>query len=175
MASIQRLPALQHAHSLNWPLAGTIQTVRSSKTLTLTTHPEFKSTSSRSLTEAERDLKAALDKRLDLSRLEDPGQRTLLCAWLVALNPENQGQCFEVTDGHWRIGRHLSADISLQDLCISSIHAGVRREGDSIFLHDLGSTSGTFINNQRITRRELRDGDRVTMGRADMIFRAVYG
>ena len=35
---------------------------------------------------------------------------------------------------------------------------------------DLGSTNGTELNGRRITREELTDGDRITIGATDLVF-----
>ena len=37
-------------------------------------------------------------------------------------------------------------------------------------LVDLGSTNGTELNGRRVTRQELADGDRITIGATDLVF-----
>ena len=44
------------------------------------------------------------------------------------------------------------------------------REGDTFVVVDLGSTNGTELNGRRITREELTDGDRITIGATDLVF-----
>ena len=39
-------------------------------------------------------------------------------------------------------------------------------------IRDLGSTNGTFVNSERITEPAPPDGDRITVGRTTVTFRA---
>lgn len=50
---------------------------------------------------------------------------------------------------------------------VSRLHAAINREGDQLFLVDLASTNGTYLNGERLDPREphlLRDGDRICLG-----------
>jgi len=67
------------------------------------------------------------------------------------------------------IGRSLESDIVITSKRISREHAQIRRDGWRIFLEDLGSTNGTYLNNERILEpMQLRDGDRIQVG--DVLF-----
>ena len=55
--------------------------------------------------------------------------------------------------------------ITLDHPRVSRRHAEVRVTNDKVFLRDLGSSNGTFLNGERITAyRELRTGDRIDIG-----------
>lgn len=73
------------------------------------------------------------------------------------------------------IGRDRSADVVVDDPGISRRHAEVRISHDGphlqVLLRDLGSTNGTYLNGEQIGDEELRDGDRITMGRSSLVFR----
>ncbi|MEO9151909.1 MAG: DUF3662 and FHA domain-containing protein [Lapillicoccus sp.] len=73
------------------------------------------------------------------------------------------------------IGRDEVADIILDDPGISRRHCEVRVSNDGPHLvtsiRDLGSTNGTYVNGERITSRRLDDGDQVTVGRTQAVFR----
>jgi diguanylate cyclase (GGDEF)-like protein len=60
------------------------------------------------------------------------------------------------------IGRTPEADVCIPDRCVSQRHARVvvSPEG-AVFIEDLGSTNGTYVNGEKVMRRALRDGDEV--------------
>ncbi len=63
------------------------------------------------------------------------------------------------------IGRGSSADLVLADLAISRIHARLDNDGEAVFLSDLSSSNGTYLNGERITESiELRGGDTIDIG-----------
>jgi hypothetical protein len=74
------------------------------------------------------------------------------------------------------IGRDPSADIILDDPGISRRHSEIRVTNDGPHLvtsiRDLASTNGTFVNGERVATIRLEDGDRLTIGRTAMTFRA---
>jgi hypothetical protein len=69
------------------------------------------------------------------------------------------------------IGRAKDCDIQISDPNVSRRHAEVRREGAAFWLVDLGSTNGIDVNGRRKARVKLSDGDRVTMGTTELVFR----
>ncbi len=94
-----------------------------------------------------------------------------------ALRPalEIEGRRVPLTAAVTTLGRDESADLVLDDPGISRRHAEVRISNDGphlqALLRDLGSTNGTYLNGDRIGDEELRDGDRITMGRTRLTFR----
>lgn len=76
---------------------------------------------------------------------------------------------------HFTIGRAAANSLTLRDSQqrVSSYHARIYCQGDgSYFLEDRHSTNGTFVNERKITRQELCDGDRLRFGSAAIyIFR----
>lgn len=64
------------------------------------------------------------------------------------------------------VGRGGGCGIVLpDDGFVSTVHARVFRRGDEVFVEDLGSRNGTFLNGDRIaTSTRLRRGDRVQFG-----------
>ncbi|GIV90851.1 MAG: hypothetical protein KatS3mg055_3369 [Chloroflexus sp.] len=69
------------------------------------------------------------------------------------------------------IGRGLDNDIILEDTRVSRKHAQLRYRQRRFWLTDLGSTNGTFVNGERIAERALRDGDVISLGGLELIFR----
>src|SRR6478672_9063742 len=74
------------------------------------------------------------------------------------------------------LGRDDAADIVLDDPGISRRHSEIRVTNDGPHLvasiRDMGSTNGTFVNSERISSQRLSDGDRVTVGRTSVVYRA---
>jgi len=69
------------------------------------------------------------------------------------------------------IGRAVENDIVITSKRVSREHARLRREGWRMILEDLGSTNGTFLNDERLlTPVELRDEDRIKIGDVTFIF-----
>ena len=66
----------------------------------------------------------------------------------------------DVTKERFVLGRSKSqADLVLDDANVSRQHAAIERVGDAWFLADLGSTNGCYVDGQRVSRRQINDGD----------------
>ena len=76
----------------------------------------------------------------------------------------------ELTQGDMKIGRKATNDIFVDNLAVSGEHANIFTIGDDSFVQDLGSTNGTFVNNKRITKHHLKNGDIVTVGKHTMVY-----
>jgi predicted component of type VI protein secretion system len=63
------------------------------------------------------------------------------------------------------IGRSPDNLIPIDNLAVSNYHARIFVEGGRLMLEDLNSLNGTFINQQRIVRAALKDGDAITIGK----------
>lgn len=69
------------------------------------------------------------------------------------------------------VGRHPDSDIFLDDITVSRHHAKFVRQGDAIFVEDLGSLNGTYVNRTLVDgAAQLRIGDEVQVGK----FRLTY-
>jgi pSer/pThr/pTyr-binding forkhead associated (FHA) protein len=73
------------------------------------------------------------------------------------------GQRFEVVQP-FEVGRDCPAIPMSFDNLVSRRHASFARGPVGIVVTDLGSTNGTFVNDQRIQATTLRPGDLVKMG-----------
>lgn len=66
------------------------------------------------------------------------------------------------------------ADVFLNDMSVSRLHARVVKEKDVCYIEDMNSTNGTFKNGLRLQpyeRRELEEGDEIKIGRVMLVFR----
>lgn len=69
------------------------------------------------------------------------------------------------------VGRNIDNDLVIEDIAVSGLHAQFEREEDPYYdghyryyLNDMGSTNGSFVNGQQVTRLELKNNDTVKIG-----------
>jgi len=77
----------------------------------------------------------------------------------------NQIKEFEISKSETTIGRRSSNDVQIQNLAISGRHAKIILSGNDIFLEDLNSTNGTYVNGCLIKKQALNDGDEIIIGK----------
>lgn len=77
---------------------------------------------------------------------------------------------FELEADMLTIGRDSANGIQLHDTEVSRRHAEVRRTGATFTLTDLASSNGTYVNGEKITVRELANGDELQLGGTQMLF-----
>src|SRR5437870_9229931 len=63
------------------------------------------------------------------------------------------------------IGRAPDNDLPVDNLAVSNYHAKVYYEAGRMVIEDLNSLNGTFVNDLRIERSTLHDGDNVHIGK----------
>lgn len=97
------------------------------------------------------------------------GESCLVCIYGPGL-----GHRFELKDGEITIGRDVVNDIQVDLDNVSRRHAKVSRREGKVYVSDLGSTNGTFVNDKEVRQAaELRSGDLVKTGGS--IFKFLYG
>ena len=69
------------------------------------------------------------------------------------------------------IGRTPENDLELKDSLISRRHSSIVRRGEEFHVYDLGSSNGTYVNQEKIEVRVLKDGDQVRIGETLITFR----
>ena len=62
------------------------------------------------------------------------------------------------------IGRWKNNDVVLDDPTVSGHHANIDYVNDLIYLYDLDSRNGSFVNKKRITSQLLKSGDVINLG-----------
>jgi pSer/pThr/pTyr-binding forkhead associated (FHA) protein len=73
------------------------------------------------------------------------------------------------------IGRHDSNDLRFNSRNVSNYHAEILIEPEGLVLHDLGSTNGTYVNEERVRRRKLAHGDRIRIGGNEITVKLANG
>jgi len=91
---------------------------------------------------------------------------------LFVIQGFNRGSRFDLADhdAAASIGREAGNAIRLDDHEVSRRHAEIRRVGEALIVGDLKSSNGTFLNDARVERAELADGDRIRVGRTVLLF-----
>ena len=90
----------------------------------------------------------------------------------IEVGPDT-GQSFKVGASAARIGRSPDNDLILRDPATSGHHARLERRGTQYFIVDLGSTNGTLVNGEPVQEKELKHGDKVTIGQNSVKFSLV--
>jgi pSer/pThr/pTyr-binding forkhead associated (FHA) protein len=62
------------------------------------------------------------------------------------------------------IGRSSDLDMVLVEDMVSRKHAKIETTDVDVFIEDLGSTNGTFVNGEKVSRSRLSEGDRILVG-----------
>lgn len=69
------------------------------------------------------------------------------------------------------IGSDAASDLLLDERSVSGKHAIIKLEEGQYFIQDLASTNGTLVNGASVVRQELADGDKVQLGRKQLVFK----
>jgi len=67
-------------------------------------------------------------------------------------------------DGEVVIGRSSEPDMVLVEDMVSRRHARITTYNGEIYIEDFGSTNGSFVNGEKITKARLKEGDRILIG-----------
>lgn len=90
-------------------------------------------------------------------------------AVLTITDPTGEAQTIKISADATIIGR-AKGDIVIEDKEISSTHCQIREIKDDYHIFDMNSTNGTFLNNERIIKAKLKEGDVVTIGQTMIAF-----
>jgi pSer/pThr/pTyr-binding forkhead associated (FHA) protein len=67
------------------------------------------------------------------------------------------------------IGRAPDNDVRIDNLAVSNYHARINWEDEKLFVEDLQSLNGTFVNEIRMNRGVLKSGDRIQIGKHALV------
>ncbi len=94
-----------------------------------------------------------------------PNTRALRSFVLRFISGKYQGGEFPIVpEKQIVVGRSSDLDMVLVEDMVSRKHARIAMQNDQIWIEDLGSTNGTFVNGEKIKRARLKEGDRVLIG-----------
>ncbi|NHI15918.1 FhaA domain-containing protein [Microbacterium excoecariae] len=92
-------------------------------------------------------------------------------SWQAALDVD--GRRHTISQARTVIGRGSDSDITIADSGTSRRHVEVLWDGERAMVRDLGSTNGSKLDGQRIREAGLADGQTITIGRTNIVFRVV--
>jgi pSer/pThr/pTyr-binding forkhead associated (FHA) protein len=71
----------------------------------------------------------------------------------------------QLTKDRTSLGRRPYNDIVIDNLAVSGEHAVLQMSGNEVFVEDLNSTNGTYLNGKAVKKQELHNGDTVEIGK----------
>jgi pSer/pThr/pTyr-binding forkhead associated (FHA) protein len=71
----------------------------------------------------------------------------------------------QLTKDKTTLGRRPYNDIVIDNLAVSGEHALIQMTGTDVFLEDLNSTNGTYVNGKAIKKQQLQNGDGIEIGK----------
>lgn len=78
----------------------------------------------------------------------------------------------QITKDRTTLGRRPYNDIVIDNLAVSGEHAVILMTGADVFLEDLNSTNGTYVNGKAVKKQQLRHGDGIEIGKYKIKFMA---
>jgi pSer/pThr/pTyr-binding forkhead associated (FHA) protein len=76
----------------------------------------------------------------------------------------------QLTKDRTTLGRRPYNDIVIDNLAVSGEHAALQMEGGEVYLEDLNSTNGTYVNGKAAKKQVLHNGDTVEVGKYQIRF-----
>ena len=92
--------------------------------------------------------------------------------WILrTVNEGEPEKTFRILPGGVRtIGRATGADFSVDGALVSRVHCRlIATAGGGLEVRDLASTNGTFVNGKRVETAQLESGDRIQIGRVELV------
>jgi pSer/pThr/pTyr-binding forkhead associated (FHA) protein len=82
----------------------------------------------------------------------------------ILLPPELKGRSFPLTE-EVTLGRAAGCQVTLDDTYASQLHARVFQRDGTVYVEDLGSTNGTYLNRRKVTGpMVIQRGDKLQIG-----------
>jgi pSer/pThr/pTyr-binding forkhead associated (FHA) protein len=89
-------------------------------------------------------------------------------AKLVVFNQGVPGRACELHTDRTTVGRTEDNTFQIADPSVSSHHCEVHLRGGEVFIRDLNSTNGTFIDDAKITESALKPGQTLRLGQIEL-------
>ena len=89
---------------------------------------------------------------------------------LVVVRGQELGKKYDLNAPLFTIGRSAKSDIQIDHESVSRLHAKVTSVDGATQIGDMGSTNGTYVNDEQVEERTLKDGDLIKIGRTILKF-----
>lgn len=137
-------------------------------TSTFTESPYDESSSQTETTPAFSDTRVF--NKLDPALLPPSEQQHLCCSTLTVVDGLDAGLKVDCTTNRINIGRRNTNELPLTDMNTSRLHAYIVYEDGCHVIHDAKSLNGTYVSGNRITHRQLKNGDRIKVGNTVILY-----
>jgi pSer/pThr/pTyr-binding forkhead associated (FHA) protein len=109
---------------------------------------------------------SGMTQATEVTKIRRQRERAALDQWIFTVSSGvDRGRQFVGVTDEIRLGRQPENHIQLRDPKVSRFHAVIRRKGTQLYLEDLKSTNGTFLNGQPLaSRKRLEPGDTIKLG-----------
>jgi pSer/pThr/pTyr-binding forkhead associated (FHA) protein len=91
---------------------------------------------------------------------------------LIVMTHPGKTKLVPLSAADTKIGRASSNDVVIDSDRVSRFHATLTVESGAVWIRDLDSSNGTFVNGHRVTSRALSNGDNILIGDCQMRFLA---
>jgi diguanylate cyclase (GGDEF)-like protein len=108
---------------------------------------------------------------VDLESFSQPTVSTDRACLVVIYGPE-LGKRAALGPASFEIGRSSRSDLPIDQESISRHHARITWDGEHHYIEDMGSTNGTFVDDQGVKCQPLKDGDQIKVGRSILKYMA---
>ncbi|UCD30414.1 MAG: FHA domain-containing protein [Planctomycetota bacterium] len=83
---------------------------------------------------------------------------------LILFKETGERKDFPLNPGKTIIGRKEECDLRIPLAEVSRKHAMIMIDENSVTIRDMGSSNGTYVNNQKISEQEISAGDHIVVG-----------
>jgi pSer/pThr/pTyr-binding forkhead associated (FHA) protein len=104
-------------------------------------------------------------KAVDLEQVSAEGG-----ALVIRSGGGRAGESFGIEGERVTIGRSPDANVFLDDVTVSRNHALLVRRRDGLYIDDLGSLNGSYVNRHRIESHKLSSGDELQIGKYKLTY-----
>ena len=106
--------------------------------------------------------------RLDGTAVQERTTGLQAGTFILRMRSADGERSMTLDDNDVTFGKDEENQVVLNDRFVSSFHARISRTGRGFWLHDLGSTNGTFLNDARVRESEIAPGAVVRIGETEM-------